>query len=220
MYCGPIRQLADEEFKTALQIEPGSSELLRAYARFAVSVGRNEQALQLAHRAVSTDPLNPWNFAALGEILFHNHRLKDAEAAYRSAVAIDTTITGLHVQLAIILLSEHQPLLAVAEAEAETDVEWREETLPFALDAAGRRADADYAIAAYESKHAPEGDGLIAEFYACRRDVDRGVKWFSAWTAQHTGEFDDIPIRKECFANVEADSRFKGLRRRINMAGL
>jgi transcriptional activator of cad operon len=220
MYCGPARQLADEEFTTALQIEPGSAETLRAYARFTMSTARSEQALQLAQRAVSADPLNPWSFAALGDVLFHNHRLKEAEAAYRKAISIDTTITGLHGMLAIILLTDHQPAAAVAEAEAETDVEWREETLPFVLDAAGRKADADRAIATFETRHMDESAGVIAEFYACRADVERSVKWFSAWAARHTGDFDDLPYRKVCFANVEADPRFKALRRRINMAGL
>jgi Tfp pilus assembly protein PilF len=217
MYCGPARQLADEEFTTALQIEPGSSETLRAYARFTMSTDRSEQALQLAHRAVSADPLNPWSFAALGDVLFHNHRLQEAEAAYRKAIAIDTTITGLHGMLSIILLTDHQPAAAVAEAEAETDVEWREETLPFALDAAGRKADADRAIATFESKHMDEGAGVIAEFYACRADVDRAVRWFSTWAARHTDDFDDFNYRKECFANVDADLRFKPLRRRIKL---
>jgi hypothetical protein len=72
--------------------------------------------------------------------------------------------------LAIILLTDHQPSAAVAEAE--TDVEWREETLPFALDDAGRKADADRAIATFESKHMDESAGVIAEFYACRANVE------------------------------------------------
>ena len=83
------------------------------------------------------------------------------------AVDLGPTDGGLHALLANILLSTHKATEAVAEAEREPDAEWRETALLFALDAAGRKSDADRAIAAYELKHAADDPGGIAAFYAC-----------------------------------------------------
>jgi tetratricopeptide (TPR) repeat protein len=215
--CDSNLPAAEVEFTTALELEPGSSDMLRAYAWFALEANRLDQALQLAQRAAAADPLNEWNFAAIGDVLFQARRLDEAEVAYRKAVEIDPMVAGLHGMLANILLTDHKPVEAVAEAEGEPDAEWREETLPFALDAAGRKSDADRAIATYELKYADDGPGVIAEFYACRHDVDRAVKWFSAWAARHTGVYSDFPYRVDCLKNVESDPRFKTLRQRVKL---
>src|SRR5258708_32249393 len=75
-----------------------------------------------------------------------------------------------------ILLSTHKPTEAVIEAERESDAEWRETTLLFALDAAGRKSDADRAIAVYELKNAADDPGGVASFYACRGDNARTIQ--------------------------------------------
>jgi hypothetical protein len=48
-----------------------------------------------------------------------------------------------HGLLANILISTNKAAEAVTEAEQESDAEWRMIALSFALDAAGRKSDAD-----------------------------------------------------------------------------
>jgi serine/threonine-protein kinase len=213
-YCDNNLLAAEGEFRRALELQPRSSDALRSYAWLALADGRLDQALQLAQRAVSLDPLNPWNFAALGDVPWMAGRFAEAEAAYRQAVELGPTIAGLHALLANILISTHKAVDAVAEAEREPDAEWRETALLFALDAAGRKGDADRAIAAYELKYADDDPGGIAAFYACRQDTERAIQWLRSFVAKHGGEYHDLPNREACFKNVESDSRYKALRQK------
>jgi Tfp pilus assembly protein PilF len=213
-YCDNNLLVAEREFRRALELQPRSSDALRSYAWLALASGRLDQALQLAQRAVSLDPLNPWNFAALGDVPWTAGRFAEAEVAYRNAVELGPTIAGLHALLANILISTQKAAEAVAEAEREPDAEWRMIALPFALDAAGRKNDADGAIAAYELRHADDSEG-IAAFYACRHDTERAIQWLRIFVAKHEGEYHDLPNREACFKTVESDARFQALQRQM-----
>ncbi len=217
-YCDSNLLGAEGEFRRALELQPGSSDALRSYAWLALASGRLDQALQLAQRAMSLDPLNPWNFAALGDVAWTAGRFAEAEAAYRKAIELGPTDAGLHALLANIMVSTHKATEAVAVAEREPDAEWRETTLLFALDAAGRRTEADRAIAAYELKYADDYPGGIAAFYACRHDTERTIQWLNRFVAKHQGEYHDLPNREACFKNVESDSSYKAWRQKLKLA--
>jgi tetratricopeptide (TPR) repeat protein len=211
---------AEAEFRRALELQPRSSDALRSYAWLALASGRLDQALQLAQRAASLDPLNPWNFSALGDEAWTAGRFAEAEAAYRKAVELGPSDGGLHALLANILLSTHKATEAVVEAEREPDAEWRETALLFALDAAGRKSEADRAIAAYEVKHAADDPGGIAAFYACRRDTEQTLQWLRRFIAKQAGEYHDLPNREACFKTAESDARFQALRRQMKAESL
>jgi TolB-like protein/DNA-binding winged helix-turn-helix (wHTH) protein/Tfp pilus assembly protein PilF len=216
-YCDIDLLSAEREFRRALELQPGSSDALRSYAWLALASGRLDQALQLAQRAVSLDPLNPWNFAAIGDVSWTGGRWADAEAAYRRAVELGPTDAGLHSLLANILLSSHKAAEAVGEAEQEPDAGWRETALLFALDAAGRKGEADRAIAAYELKYADDDPGGIAAFYACRHDTQRAIQWLSRLVAKHQGEYHDLPNREACLKSLESDSSYKAWRQKLKL---
>jgi TolB-like protein/DNA-binding winged helix-turn-helix (wHTH) protein len=216
-YCDADLPAAEVEFRTALEIEPGNSYALRRYSYLALQAGRVDQGLQLAQGSLAADPLNPWSYAAVGDALYSANRLGEAAAAYREAARIDTLAAGLHGMLANILLADHKPTEAVAEADAEPDADWRAETLPFALDAAGRRSDADRAIAAFELTNADDGAGEIAAFYACRHDADRALKWLQAFAARKPEKYDSFAYRRDCFGNVRSDPRFQALRQELKL---
>jgi transcriptional activator of cad operon len=217
-YCDNNLLAAEGEFRQAVELQPRSSDALRSYAWLALASGRLNQALQLAQRAVSLDPLNQWNFAVLGDVARTAGRFAEAEAAYRKAVELGPTVAGLHALLANILVSTHKAAEAVAEAEREPDAEWRETALLFALDAAGRKSDADRAIAAYELKYADDDPGGIAAFYACRHDTERTIQWLSRFLATHQGEYQDLLNREACFQNVESDSSYKAWRQKLKLS--
>jgi TolB-like protein/DNA-binding winged helix-turn-helix (wHTH) protein/Tfp pilus assembly protein PilF len=213
-YCDSNLLAAEGEFRRALELQPRSSDALRSYAWLALADGRFDQALQLAQRAASLDPLNAWNFAVLGDVRWTAGHFAEAEVAYRTAVELNPAAAGLHALLANILISTHKAAEAVAEAEQESDAEWRAIALSFALDAAGRKRDADRAIAVYELKYADDSAG-IAAFYACRHDTERAIQWLRSFVAKHEGEYHALPNREACFKNVESDARYPALQRQM-----
>src|SRR5882757_8357165 len=61
---------ANASFQRAVALEPGNPENVRAAAYPALFLGRFDEALQLARRAVVLDPLNAGSWAVLAEIEF------------------------------------------------------------------------------------------------------------------------------------------------------
>jgi len=79
-------QAAIDGFTQAIRLDPDYGE----YSQFAVKMGRTDQGLAIAQRAVVLDPLNPWNHAALGYALVFARRYEDGIAAYMNAKALTT----------------------------------------------------------------------------------------------------------------------------------
>jgi TolB-like protein/DNA-binding winged helix-turn-helix (wHTH) protein/predicted TPR repeat methyltransferase len=217
-YCDSNWLAAETEFRRALELQPASSDALRSYAWLALEAGRPAQAIQLAQHALSLDPLNAWSFAALGDALLMAGHFADAEGAYRKAVKLNPVTAGLHALLANTLLLTNKATEAVAEAEREPDAALREAVMLFALDAAGRKGDADRAIAAYELNHTDD-PGRIASFYACRHDVERSIKWLRSFAANRQGEYHDLLYAEACFKILESDVRYQALQRKMKAEG-
>jgi transcriptional activator of cad operon len=213
-YCDANSSSAESEFRQALELQPRSADALRAYAWLALSDGRPDQALQLAQRAVSLDPLNAWNFAVLGSVHWSAGRFAEAEAVYRKALEVNSTPSGLHGLFANILISTGKTAEALSESEREPEAEWRAVVLPFALLAAQRSSDADQAIAQYELKYGVDAEGLAA-FYACRGDTDRAIRWLTEFAAKPIAEYRDLPNRESCFRSVASNVRYQDLERQI-----
>src|SRR5262249_12827590 len=134
---------AAAEFNRALALQPDNPLVLMSEAHLAAAMGRLEQAMQFARHATEADPLNPWTYSVLGDVLLDGHRAPEAQAAYRKAIDIDPSAGSLHGALAIALLTDHRPVEGVAESEQEPDPQYRAMLLPIALDAAGRHDEAE-----------------------------------------------------------------------------
>jgi len=75
---------AIERLKEAVEMAPSDAEAQRRLALAFVRVGRTEQALQAAHRAVQFDPRNPLSHSLLGRISL---LLRDKQTALRELQA-------------------------------------------------------------------------------------------------------------------------------------
>ncbi|MFI4869711.1 MAG: winged helix-turn-helix domain-containing protein [Steroidobacterales bacterium] len=215
-YCDRNLAQAEVEFKRALELQPDDSLVLMSYAWLASEAGRFDQALALARRATAIDPLNAWAFEAVGDVEREAGRWQDAEAPYRKAVELDPSAAGLHAALANILLANHKPIEAVAEAQREPDPEWRMTLLPMALDAAGRTGDADRELAAFKLRYGDNGADWIALFYACRHDADRAIQWLTVYAARHEGRLWENPSTVlTCLDNLRSDPRYPPLERQM-----
>jgi hypothetical protein len=60
-----------------------------------------------------------------------------------------------------------------------------------------------------------DNPGLIAAFYACRRDAERAIQWLGSFAAEPDGEYHDLPYEEACFKSVESDTRYQALQRKM-----
>jgi TolB-like protein/DNA-binding winged helix-turn-helix (wHTH) protein/Flp pilus assembly protein TadD len=168
---------SENEYDRALEINPRNADALRWKSYLALRLNRSDQALELAQRAVSYDPLNSWNFFAIAAALSAKSSFTESEAAYRKGLELNPTGVGLHALLGEVLVVKGDPRAGLAEMNREYDDRWRQMSVPFALDALGRKSEANVEVATLEEKYAAYVPAAIAYLYSCRKDTDRAILW-------------------------------------------
>jgi adenylate cyclase len=207
-------QAADVELKVARDLDPGDAGITEVAAGLANTMGRFDEGLKLAARAVAQDPLGTayWDIGAA------NHRLgalDEAAAAYKHLIELYPTASAYHYRYALVLLSQHDVRAALDEIQRDDSPAYRQAGLPLALDALGRRSEADRELTIAESKW----NGMayqISYVYAARNDTDRAMYWLERAYRQHdTGllSMKHDPMLR----NLEHDPRYKTFLRKMNL---
>jgi len=90
---------ADASFRKALDLEPSNAQALRHAGAQALVLGRGNEAIDLANKAIERDPLRPNYYTNLGLALLAVNRDTEAEAAYRKALELDPDGASRHLFL-------------------------------------------------------------------------------------------------------------------------
>jgi TolB-like protein len=207
---------AEAQFKEALKIEPGNADALSGYSSLADTLNRPAQAVQLAQEAVSRDPLNSGLHLRLAVAQSTAGNFAAADASLRRTLALNPSLHGVHTLLAYELVAVHKPTEALQEASNEPDEEFRQVALPMVFDALGRKTDADREFSILVSKYADHEALVIAEYYACRGQVDESLKWLQRNLALHLG-LSDVPPLSTCLRKLEGDPRYEELRHKMGL---
>jgi TolB-like protein/DNA-binding winged helix-turn-helix (wHTH) protein len=204
---------AEAEYSRALALDPGNARVLRSYASFEWSVEHYERSLELAQKAVSLDPLNEWNYLCLAFAQGALGKLAEAEASYRKQLELDP-LAG-HGLLSVAISAQGRPQEALVEVERDDNEQVRGMNYPFYYDELGRKEDADRAIASYIQKYGDRDPETIGTFYACRKNFDQAIVWFTRMVAIRA-VFAEIPPRLACLRSMDNEPRFQAIRRQIN----
>ena len=206
----------EAEISKALALEPGNAEANRMVGYFATTRGQFDEAIELLKKAASLDPLQAWNYIAMGFPVYRKHDYAQAEALYRKAIGLNHQTYKVHYVLGTALLMHGRPAEALAEMEQEPDAGYRHCGLALAFDALGRKREADSELAIAEANHANEKAYWIALVYAVRRDEDSAFRWLDRAAKQKDPGM--LWIRGEPMLDALAkDPRYETLLRRINL---
>ncbi len=175
---------ADASILRALELEPGSAEVLRLAGVQAHTLGRWNEAIDLANKAIERDPLRPNSYSYLGNVFLAVERDTEAEAAYRKALELDPDGAFRHYALGRALFLQGKTDVALQEMQQETEEGWRLSGLPLAFHALGRRGESDAALAALKEKYAGESAYQIAQVHAFRGEADLAFEWLERAYAQ------------------------------------
>ncbi len=203
---------ADVELKKARQLDAGSAPILEESATLAVTMGHLEEALKYGNAAAALDPLGRANWT-IGAAYYRLGALDQAAAAYRHLIELHPTLGGAYYRYALVLLSEHKPQAALEQMNRDAP-HYRQAGIPLALDALGRRTDADSALAIAERDW---GSGMayqISYVYAARGDVAGAVAWLERAYRQQDGGLLSL-MYDPMLIGISADPRFKALLRKL-----
>jgi TolB-like protein/Tfp pilus assembly protein PilF len=178
---------ADASFRKALDLEPGNAQALRYAAVQALTLGRSNEAVDLAKQAIERDPLRPNSYNNLGRSLLAVNRDAEAEAAFRKAMELDPGGAIRHYAIGRALLLQGKTDAALLEMQQEAHDIWRLAGLPLVFHALGRRGESDTALAALKGKHADVAAYQIAEVHAFRGEADLAFEWLERAYAQRDG---------------------------------
>jgi Flp pilus assembly protein TadD len=206
---------ADAEFTKARELDPTNARILQDSADVDMDLGRVADGLALANHAVALDPLGyGWVSIASGQFVMGN--LKEAERVARRAIELRPGDDSSHYILASILLTEGDAQTALSEYEKDTGANWRDTGTPLALDALGKHAEADRALAHAEQAYGNNMAYQIACVYAGRKDLDGAFHWLERGYKQRDEGLTAMKV-DPLLANLRQDSRYKALLRKMNL---
>src|SRR5581483_11150118 len=154
------------------------------------AIGKVEQAIELTHQALATEPLRADYYKWLATYLSGLHRLDEAERAVRRAIEMQPDTDAAHLYLAIIEIQRGNAPAALAAAQQERPGPWQDVALALARQIGSDRSAADAALKTLIDKWAGAGPYQVAEVYALRNDAKETFAWLDrAWSSRDAGIF-------------------------------
>ena len=206
----------DASYRRALELEPGSALALRHASRLAFTFGRWNEAIDLANKAIESDPLRPGSYSNLGLALQAVNRDSEAVAAFRTALELDPDGASRHLLLGRALLLQDKTDSALQETQLETDEGWRLTGLSLVFHALGRHSESDAALATLKSKYAENSAYQIAGVHAFRGEADLAFEWLERAYSQRDGGVAEIKSNP-LMGGLIGDPRYKAFLRKLKL---
>ena len=206
---------AESELRLAEAAEP-SGHVFLGRANLELTLGRWRNAANLYERGLQSDPLNSLFQSGLASAFWLGGRLGDAKTAFRRTIDLAPQMDGVHGQLALVLLENHELQLALAEAQREDYEPQRLAALALISGALGRHVESQVLVDTLESKFGESFPEAIAGVYAIRGNSNRAFEWLDrAVDARDPSVFaiKADPLLK----SLHGDPRYKVLLRKINL---
>lgn len=200
-----------DQYKRAYALAPNDTTAMNFLAGGLENLGQLQQAVDLYHKAIASDPLRVDIYANLVIALLGQRQLDEAERVTRKALALQPNYIGLYAYLTEIDVMRGNTAAARADAQKETDPvmgTWAR-ALALQIDPDKRKADA--ALKDYIAKQGKDQPYLVADLYAARKQPDEMFEWLKrAWT-QHDPTFASLLLTDPFVLAYRHDPRFAAL---------
>jgi TolB-like protein/DNA-binding winged helix-turn-helix (wHTH) protein/Flp pilus assembly protein TadD len=206
---------ADRDLKRTLTLAPNNPVALQIASRQSLTMGRWDDALNLATASLALDPLDVGGYYWLSTVQLRRGRLADAEAAIRSALEIAPSFPFGPYALGVILLARSQPQAALTAFLKEPLEAARINGSAMAYFALGRKAESDAALAQMLKGYAGIPFG-IATIYAFRGESDEAFKWLDRAYEQKDQFLYRIKFAPE-FDKLHDDPRYKAFLKKMKL---
>ncbi len=185
-------------------------------SRYALMVGRLDDALAHIQATLARDPLMPTAYVGVCWIQQRRGHLPEAEAAIRRALEISPSFVSGHYYLGLVLLALGEPKIALEAMRQEMPIGGQLDGLAIVYFALGRRADSDAALARLLREYSDVGAFGIAEVYAYRGEFDQAFKWLErAYTQRDSSLY--LIKGDPLLQRLEGDARYKAFLRKMNL---
>jgi tetratricopeptide (TPR) repeat protein len=211
---------AGEEFRRAMELNPGYATAYHWYAWHLSLLGRYEEAIAEMRKAKNLDPLSLIISADLAELLVIAHQYDEAILESRKTIEMDPNFALAHSQLGQAYLQKEMHDEAIAEMQKAAQLSGGSPTitanLARAYVASGRRIEAVKVLKDLKKRSNPTYSHAseIAVVYAALGDRDQAMNWLEKGYQER---FNPGVLLRPGFDALRADARFEDLVRRIGL---
>jgi TolB-like protein/Tfp pilus assembly protein PilF len=132
---------AEASFRRALALNPGYATAHQWYSSFLATLGRHEEALPEAKRAVDLDPLSPVMHRSLAIVHLLARRFPEAEASVLYAIELDRDVPVAHFTLARVRAARDDLAGAMDAARRVPRAQWSPDSVAFVAYLQARMGD-------------------------------------------------------------------------------
>jgi adenylate cyclase len=215
---------ADEELKRATELEPNLAIAHAFRAQGLQALGRREDALAEARRALELDPFSVNTCQILGTVYLYDRRYDEAIEQYERALEIDLNASFSLGNLGLAYVQKGQYEKGIPMIERANEMIGSTPSgmndLAYAYGRAGRKEDARRLLAELLEIHkdSQRATPAIAGVYTTLGEYDKAFEWLDKALEQHSPYLFSI-AQDFIFDPLRSDPRYKDLARRTGLVG-
>ena len=213
---------AENEYKRAIELNPGYATAHQWYAWHLLVMGRNSEGIFELKRAESLDPLSLIISANLAGALCVAHLYDESVKQSEKALGMDPNFAVAHYALGQALEQKHMHAEAIAEFQRAIALSGHsgalDSNLAYTYARSGRKGEAENLLKdleAHPDKN-PSNDANIALVYVGLGEHDQAMVWLNK---AYEARFNPSILLHPGFDPLRSDARFKDLRRRLGLQG-
>lgn len=168
---------AEASYRRALDLAPGSSDVLDGAGVLYYKLGRLDEALELQRLVLIQDPLSASFWHNLGLTTHAAGLLDESENAFRRAIELAPQRLVSAALLALVMMEQGRYDEAFKQARQEPDEFWRLWALTIIDNAAENKTQADEGLQKLLRDHSGNNGYQLAEVYAMRGEIDSAFEW-------------------------------------------
>ena len=213
-------EAAEEEYKRAIQLNPGYATAHLWYAWHLMVIGRNSEGIRELRKAESLDPLSLIISADMADALCIAHLYDESVQQSRKTLELDPNFSVAHYELGQALTQKHLYDEAIAEFHRAIELSGHsgafDSNLAYAYAVLGRKEEAMKIVNDLEARNDqnPSAGANVALVYLGIGDQDRAMIWLNK---AYEARFNPSILLRPAFDALRSDARFKDLRRRIGL---
>jgi TolB-like protein/DNA-binding winged helix-turn-helix (wHTH) protein/Tfp pilus assembly protein PilF len=200
-------QAAARHYERALILEPANTGGIFGAASMLASLGRLEQAIELAEYAVARDPVFPIGHGNVGAHNLRAGHYDEAIESLRTTLVLAPGNISARYNIGTALLLKGQPEAALAETMLEQFEAWRLVGLVAVYHELGDTVASDAALAELIEKYEKGAAYNIANVLAFREEADRAFEWLQTAVNNNDPGLTFVSI-DNLFAKIHADPRW------------
>jgi TolB-like protein/DNA-binding winged helix-turn-helix (wHTH) protein/Tfp pilus assembly protein PilF len=207
---------ADANFQKAVSLDPGNSDALRGAASIALTLGRLEESVELARKAVLFDPLSVSVLQNLALFQVYAGRFNEATSTVETLIARDATQPTAYAMRSWIQVLSGNAGAGVEAAHQESEEPIRLFSEAIAYSAAGDDAASEEALNQLIDKYGDIWCYQVALIFAYTGRTDEAYDWLDkAYAARDTGL--SVSLADPFLDNIHDDARWTELLNRLNL---